>query len=91
MTVSAASLTVKAGSATKKYDSTELTCDTYEIVSGALVGSDKILICETEGSQTKIGRSENIISNMVIVDENGNDVTGNYHIEFEAGTLRVTP
>ncbi len=91
MTVSAASLTVKAGSATKKFDSSELTCDEYEIVGGELVGKDKILICETEGSQTKIGRSENVISYIMIVDENGNDVTGNYHIEFEAGTLRVTP
>ena len=43
-----------------------------------------------EGSQTRIGRSENLITDVIIRNERGEDVTRNYAIETVAGTLKVT-
>ena len=44
-----------------------------------------------EGSQTNVGYSDNIVTGVVIRDENGFDVTGNYSITLVSGTLRVLP
>ena len=41
------------------------------------------------GSQTSVGRSENIVSDAVIMADNA-EVTSNYNITYLAGTLRVT-
>ena len=43
------------------------------------------------GSQTEIGRSENTISSISIVDSKGKNVLSNYKITYKNGTLRVTP
>ena len=43
-----------------------------------------------EGSQTRVGKSENIITSIVIRNKDGEDVTGSYAIETVAGTLKVT-
>jgi hypothetical protein len=43
-----------------------------------------------EGSQTRVGRSENLITEIVIRDKYGNDVTKCYAIETVAGVLKVT-
>ena len=44
-----------------------------------------------EGSQTNVGYSDNIVTSVVIRDENGVNVTGNYSITLVSGTLRVLP
>jgi len=89
LNISNRAITVTAGSATKIYDGTPLTCNTYEI-EGSLAEGHEVYLFATEGEQTNIGRSENVISAFRIRDEYGNDVTKNYNIDMKTGTLKVT-
>jgi hypothetical protein len=84
-------ITFNAVDAQKAYDGEELICHSYSITTGSLcedhtVGDD---IAYT-GSQTNIGRSDNEISNIVIYDKNGKNVTHNYSITLLSGKLKVT-
>ena len=79
---------ITAASDTKVYDGTELTNDNYSIAG--LVDGEDISSITVEGSQTDAGRHANEVSNAVIVDANGQDVTANYAIEYVAGELEVT-
>ena len=83
-------ITFKAGDAQKAYDGTALTCDMYTLEQGALVEGHRIVLCRIVGSQTEIGRSDNIITHILIQDANGKDVTSNYSIRLLAGKLKVT-
>ncbi len=86
------SITFKAGDAQKAYDGIPLTCDIIEIIDGSLAPNHQIFSYEITGSQTEIGRSENMIDigSIIIVDEKGTNVTENYAIHTEKGKLRVT-
>ncbi|MCQ2428973.1 MAG: transglutaminase-like domain-containing protein [Clostridia bacterium] len=92
LTMEPAELTLKAADAQRPFDGTPLTAPGYEIISGALVPGDVIEVCEVVGSQTQIGRCDNIINigTLRIVNQDGTDVTANYHIVTEKGTLKVT-
>ena len=84
------SITVTAGSATASYTGEPLVCNDIFVTSGILVEEEYIFDYVVEGSQTDRGRSDNIVKSITIYDANGNDVTQNYAIVFEKGTLRVT-
>ena len=92
LTVTARPITIKAGDATKVYDGTPLTCELYEITSGLSLVDGHTLYAETNGSQTAVGSSTNSISEEIvkITAPDGKDVTSNYEITFEDGTLTVT-
>ena len=93
LTVTPRAITVQADSATKTFDPnnrTPLTAPDAEITAGSLADGHKATFT-TKGSQTNVGYSENIVSEVKIVDENGNDVTANYKITKLPGTLTVTP
>ena len=89
ITVTPRSITIETGSASKVYDGTPLQCDTYSVTSGALAEGDQIGEIVFTGTQTEHGRSQNGISDLVIYDRNGTDVTTCYSIEVVAGTLTV--
>ena len=89
-TVTPAALTVKADDALKTYDGIPLTADGITITGGTLAEGDYIDSYTVEGSQTRVGRSDNVITEIVIRNQKGEDVTGCYAIELLAGTLRVT-
>ncbi len=89
LTVTPCAITVEAGSATKEYDGEALICDQYTLF-GNLADGDYISVCVTEGSQTIVGRSENLVKEIVIMNKDGEDVTRNYSIKLMPGTLRVT-
>ena len=72
------------------YDGTPLTCSEYVIESGELAEGHTISLITMSGSQTEIGRSENIITYVLIVDQEQKDVTSNYSLDFKPGTLKVT-
>ena len=87
-------ITITAKNAEKKYDGTPLICSDYEISkNSSLAPGDTITECKINGSQTEIGRSECTIdlSSIKIVNQSGQDVTGNYSINILPGKLRVTP
>ncbi|MDE5722378.1 MAG: transglutaminase-like domain-containing protein [Clostridia bacterium] len=86
-------ITVKADDAEKVYDGTPLTCETYSDAEGKLL-SGHTLSAVTKGSQTdaRVKGVNSIAEGSVkITDANGADVTHNYYIMTEVGTLEVTP
>ncbi len=82
-------ITFKPADVTKAYDGKPLTTQNPSIIDGTLVGGHTIEI-STIGSQTNVGSSTNTIINYVIWSES-TDVTRNYHITYETGTLEVIP
>ena len=83
-------LTIIAGSAEKYYDEKPLTENSYVIKSGtSLAEGDDIDSVTITGSQTEPGSSDNNASDPVIKNKAGKDVTGNYDISYEEGTLTV--
>ncbi len=82
-------ITLKAASAEKTYDGTALT-ETAYTTYGQLAGTH-VLSVSIVGSQTNVGRSDNVIKSALVLDTDGNDVTANYTIICEKGVLTVTP
>ena len=91
LTVTPRVITIKAGSASKQYDGTPLTCEEWEISSEATLCVGHTAIVTTVGSQTAVGRSDNAIESVKIIDTDGTDVTANYNIKFQYGRLTVSP
>ena len=83
-------ITIKANDASKVYDGTPLTCNTYTVTAGSLLTGQKISSYTITGSQIEIGRSENLLTAITIMDSNGNNVTANYAIKPLPGKLYVT-
>ena len=80
-------LTITADNASKVYDGTALTKNSY--TNTALATGDAITSVTITGSQTNVGTSNNVPSAAVI--KKGNvDVTANYNITYVNGTLEVT-
>jgi uncharacterized protein YnzC (UPF0291/DUF896 family) len=82
-------LSLKADDASKVYDGTPLTCNAYTILEGSLLDDHKVSTYTVSGSQTDVGRSENLLISIKIEDGNGKDVTANYAIDPHPGILRV--
>ncbi|MBQ4108848.1 MAG: hypothetical protein IJC80_05560, partial [Clostridia bacterium] len=87
--VNPAQVTIQAESSAKQYDGTELVCETYKIVSGMMY-LNHMLQVENVGERTEVGESLNVPFAKVI-DEDGNDVSGNYQFAYVDGSLVVTP
>lgn len=81
-------VTIKAVSATKVYDGTPLTKNSYQ--ESGLREGDSIASIKITGSQTTVGISNNVPSAAVIEDADGAVVTDEYEITYENGTLEVT-
>lgn len=90
LTITPVEITLQAESATKKYDGTPLTCSNYVIASGQLCDGHSFAAVEISGQQTQIGRCDNMIMRVSIVDSDGRDVTSNYCIILQPGVLKVT-
>ena len=82
------SLKITADDAEKVYDGTELTCDTY--TNSELAEGDSYESVTVTGSRTWVGESENISSEAIIVNANGENGTYCYNIGYVSGTLKVT-
>ena len=90
LTISAVEMSVKADDASKVYDGTPLTCNGFTITAGNLLSGHRIRTYTFSGTQTDIGRSDNILTSIEIVNSEGKNVTANYAIELLPGKLRVT-
>ena len=85
----AEALVVTADSASKVYDGTALTKNSYKLTSGALVDGDEFAVV-VEGSQTDAGESANVVKSVKVM-RGDTDVTANYTIgESVNGTLTIT-
>ena len=81
-------VTITADSASKEYDGTALTNDSYT-VTGELANGDELVVV-IEGSQTFAGSSDNKVISVKVMRD-GADVTDNYaNLELADGTLTVT-
>lgn len=83
-------ITIKAGDAEKKYDGTPLTCHKFSLESGTLVEGHFLAMPSFVGVQTQIGRSDNIVSDVSVLNSYGVDVTHNYIIKYTIGNLTIT-
>lgn len=92
LTVNKLAITITASSDKKEYDGKELTCKKAKITSGELVKNHKVEKATFKGSQTEVGKSDNVIvdGSVKIIDADKKDVTKNYSITLEKGTLEVT-
>ena len=91
LTITPRPITVTAGSDTKVYYGTPLTCS-EAIVSSALSPAlvlDHEIRFAVSGSQTEIGESENTLTYAAVFTADGTDVSYNYQITKENGTLTV--
>ena len=82
-------ITVVAGSDDKVYDGTPLTCEDFFVLSPVDLVSGHVVTATTEGSITEIGETDNKIISVTIENQYGVDVTKNYSINTEVGTLTV--
>ena len=90
LTITPREITITAGSSTKIFDHYHaLTNHSYEITDGLLADGDYIYNCETVGFQYEVGRSDNVITDVIILNRFGFDVTLNYTIKLVPGVLEV--
>lgn len=84
---------VKAGDSSKIYDAQPLEISNVEFTGGtALVENHTISVTMTEESTvTNVGTQLNEIDQITILDSENKDVTENYEIVKQSGTLTVTP
>ena len=94
LTVTVRSLTVVAGSAVGYLNAlggAPLVCDEYEIGGGDGLADGDTLSVTLGGAQYGVGKAENAISSVIIVNAAGKDVTADYSIASVSGTLIVLP
>ena len=87
-TINKKTLTITADDASKVYDGTALTKNSYTHTTTAT--GDVIESVTITGSQTTVGSSNNVPSAAVIKNASDVNVTANYDITYTNGTLTVT-
>ena len=88
LTIKHRPVTILMDSKEKEYDGIELTCETFTYVEGSLVEGHKF---DLGGFSSIVNKGE--ISNdvtKVLVLKNDTDVTKNYNITVQKGTLKIT-
>ena len=87
LTITRMALTITAGSDSKAYDGTPLTCGEFDSTTPA--EGDTVTSVTLTGSQTNVGSSDNVASDAKLM-RGDRDVTANYAIEYVNGKLTVT-
>ncbi|MDE7082449.1 MAG: hypothetical protein K2O89_01935 [Clostridia bacterium] len=82
-------LVYSVASAEKDYDGTPLTVEDYTLDSGKLLEGHTASV-QVIGAQTDVGSSESTLQ-VKICDKNGFDVSDEYAVKVNAGTLTVDP
>ena len=89
-TIKQREITITTSSASKPYDGEELVDPNYHISIGML-GEGHTMELSVTGTIITKGENPNTINkeSLVIKDENGNDVTDNYKVNYVLGTLKI--
>lgn len=87
LTINPMELTITAGSDSKAYDGTPLTCGEFDSTTPA--EGDTVANVTLTGSQTNVGSGDNVASGAKLM-RGDRDVTANYAIEYVNGKLTVT-
>ena len=88
LTVNARNITILSSSAEKVYDGYALNSETYEITEGQLPEGHELSV-DFKNSITDVGSVMNYYEAKVLKD--GEDVTSNFKLKLDAGTLSVKP
>ncbi len=93
VSISKKPVTVKAASSSKVFDAKPLLTNAAELSDGTSLADNHTLsaVMTAESSITDVGTAENIIDRVIITDGENADVTQNYEITAQNGTLSVTP
>jgi len=89
LTVYPYTLKIQSGTETKFYDGLPLTLHEYEILDGELQEGHRMEV-SFDGEITEVGYIDNSFD-VTIYDRSGQDVTGEYYLEYLMGTLSVLP
>lgn len=85
------SITLKAEDRTAEYSGTLIIAEDYELIAGQLAEGDRIESVSYSGGAVNVTSSATSeIDGAKIVNEAGEDVTGNYEISYEPGLVVVT-
>ena len=91
LTITARSITFKADNQSKEYDGTALSAtNTATRTAGNTLVTGHTATFSCTGSQTVVGSSAKTLSSVTIKDGSNNDVTSNYSITKNPGTLTVS-
>lgn len=101
LTLNPRPITVKAKDREKIYDGAPLESDEFEVVSELKIAANEIGVAECDGSIIDVGTAANNITKFTIYGDLidgttdaaviGVDVTYNYAISLQPGTLKITP
>ncbi len=91
-------ITITADSASKEYDGTGLSKNSYTITSGSLVEGDEISLeslairaDNNEGSISEVGTVTNKITGNAVIMHGDTDVSAYYNITYKNGQLTISP
>ena len=84
-------ITIKTNSATRAYNGQALSQADYELTAGSLVDGHRLVVNNTSiKSIINVGSVTNS-NEYSILDKDNNDVTANYDITYDYGSLEITP
>ena len=86
-------ISVKAADSGKVYDAQPLAVNEIELTDGSSLADNHIIsaVMTEESTLTNVGTKANEIERITILDSENRDVTANYEITKQSGTLSVTP
>lgn len=82
-------IAIETGSDTVVYTGAPVKCESYELVQGEIAPGDVFNIVYT-GARTDVGETPNKAI-WTFKDKDGNDITDNYIVETQFGTIKVIP
>ena len=85
-----AQLTVTGNTDTQIYNGKEHTVNGWSDVTG-LVSGDTLQSVAGVAAGTDVGEYDQVLSDAVVVDADGNDMSGNYEISYIDGKLTINP
>lgn len=83
-------LVLRSASASMPYNGQTLTASGWEFVSGRFLSGHRLGPVSVTGSITEVGQTPNTIS-ATVLDGQGRDVSQNYALIYETGTLCIQP
>ncbi len=89
LTVNKRNIQLATSSAEKVYDGRPLMSESYELIGGSLCDGHTIDVSYADNC-IDVGTYDNVAT-VKITDKNGNDVSSNYNVSIQPGSLIVTP
>lgn len=93
VTITKKPVSVKAADSSKVYDAQTLTTNEVQLADGSSLADNHIIsaVMTAESTVTNVGTQTNEIDQIKILDSENRDVTDNYEITKQNGTLSIMP